>query len=173
MRSDAELVNLVRNGDRTAYAVLVERYERSVRAVTWGVLADRHAAEDAVQEAFLTAYEKINTLRRADRFGPWLIRIAKRTATRMASRRRVTSELDDVTEGSDPGRNGQLDEESEHLLHLVRRLPRHERLVVMLRYFDSHDVQLIAAMTGRPVGTVTKQLSRAHRRLRNWLETQS
>jgi len=50
------------------------------------------------------------------------------------------------------------------------RLPKHERAVVMLRYFEGHSVKVIGTMTGRPVGTVTMQLSRARARLQKWLK---
>ena len=48
----------------------------------------------------------------------------------------------------------------------VAALPEHQRLVVALRYFDGHSVAEVAALAGRPVGTVTKQLSRALERLK-------
>ena len=52
------------------------------------------------------------------------------------------------------------------LLRLVSRLPDRERVLVGLRYFDGHSMAEIAEIAGRPVGTVTKQLSRAIARLR-------
>jgi RNA polymerase sigma-70 factor (ECF subfamily) len=51
----------------------------------------------------------------------------------------------------------------------VTSLPEHERIVIMLRYFENHEVAAVAAILGRPVGTVTKQLSRALGRLRRSL----
>jgi len=51
------------------------------------------------------------------------------------------------------------------LLAAVMRLPERERQVVTLRYFDGHSVQAVAEITGRPLGTVTRQLSRAYARL--------
>ena len=53
-------------------------------------------------------------------------------------------------------------------MELVNRLPLHERLVFTLRYLDGHRPSDIAAMTGRPLDTVKKQLSRAMGRLRRW-----
>ena len=68
---------------------------------------------------------------------------------------------------------GAVDEPAEAhdhaLLDLVDRLPEHEREVVRMRYLDRLDVAAIADALGRPVGTVTKQLSRAHARLRDWI----
>jgi RNA polymerase sigma factor (sigma-70 family) len=50
------------------------------------------------------------------------------------------------------------------------QLPAGEKEVVMLRYFEGHTVQQVASIAGRSVGTVTKQLSRAHRHLKTLLE---
>jgi RNA polymerase sigma-70 factor (ECF subfamily) len=55
-------------------------------------------------------------------------------------------------------------------LAAVVALPEAESQVVMLHYFDGHPVAAVAAILGRPVGTVTKQLSRAYARLRGMLE---
>ena len=66
--------------------------------------------------------------------------------------------------------NGRLSEASEQLLRAVMTLPSQERRVVLLRYFEGHPVGDIARMIGRPTGTVTKQLSRAHARLRRQME---
>ena len=56
----------------------------------------------------------------------------------------------------------------EDVVRVVGRLPEHEREVVMFHYLDGYSAREVADLTGRPVGTVTKQLSRAVRRLRRW-----
>ncbi len=66
--------------------------------------------------------------------------------------------------------NGRLSEASEQLLKAVMTLPSQEQRVILLRYFEGHHVGDIATMIGRPIGTVTKQLSRAHARLRRQME---
>lgn len=66
--------------------------------------------------------------------------------------------------------NGRLDKTTEQVLKAVLALPRQEQRVVMLRYFKGHTVRDIATILDRPVGTVTKQLSRARARLRKQLE---
>lgn len=163
--TDAELVKAVLAGNQAAYGDLIRRYERSVRAAALAVLGDFHAAEDATQETFVVAYQKLDALMRPAAFGAWVLRIARRQALRAARKRRATETLDpDVAVNA--AHNGRLDEESEGLLAAVAALPKHERRVVMLHYFDGHSVADIAAMCGRPVGTVTKQLSRARERLR-------
>jgi len=167
--ADAELVQAALAGGRDAYATLVKRYERAVTAVALAVLRDHHAAQDAAQETFLCAYRRLGDLRRADRFASWLMKIAHHEACRLARRRTAGATAPLVSDPPDSSGNGRLEGPLEQVLSAVTRLPEPERLVVMLKYFNRHDVATIAEMSGRPVGTVTKQLSRARRRLRGWL----
>ena len=55
----------------------------------------------------------------------------------------------------------------ESLMNAVASLPEHERLVVVLRYFNGHSIEEVSRLTGRPIGTVSKQLSRAMIRLKS------
>jgi RNA polymerase sigma-70 factor (ECF subfamily) len=174
MQTDAEIVRAVLCGDRGAFAALVARHERAVWTTAWRVLRDDHAAADAGQEAFLKAFHRLGDLRRPDQFGVWLLRIARRESIRLARRRArdPSRSLDD--DSTDPpqvcdridGPVTRLAADAEELLSAVARLPEHERLVVALHYFDGLSVGEVAAALGRPVGTVTKQLSRAVERLR-------
>lgn len=171
VRSNAELVGAVLEGDRASFAELVRRYQRMVLAIAWQALGDHHAAEDAAQEAFVAAYRKLGSLRDPARFGPWMMKIVRRTALRIRERRRLRTEpLESAGDPPGPADADPLDEELQRLLEAVTRLPDHERVVVMLRYLDGHSVASIAEMTGRPLGTVTKQLSRAVARLKESLE---
>jgi RNA polymerase sigma-70 factor, ECF subfamily len=169
--SDAEIVARVRRGDRDAFTALVSRYERSILALALAGVHDLHTAEDVVQATFLRAYQKLASLSDASRFGPWLMQIARNQVIDALRARRVPVTL--PAESSQPSRcDNSLDAawiEREHLLGMVARLPEHERLVLGLRYFDGLSVAAIASATARPVGTVTKQLSRAIARLRDWM----
>ena len=170
MQSDAELVNNVLSGDKQAFGVLVRRYERPVRAVALDVLGDYHLALDVSQDAFVTAYENLPGLRKPVAFGPWLMKITRRCALDLARRKRDEAPLESVVPQAIHNPDGQLDEEKQWLLAAVVKLPKGEKQVVMLRYFAGHSVKDIAEIVGRSVGTVTKQLSRAHKHLRNILE---
>ncbi|MCH8215746.1 MAG: RNA polymerase sigma factor [Planctomycetes bacterium] len=171
MLSDADLVKRVLMGDRSAYGELFERYERSVLAVGLSVLGDLHAAQDVSQETFVMAYEKLPALRRGSSFGVWVQRIARNEAIGYVRRlqRRQSAEESSHRQKTRSD-NHRLDAVGEKLLKDVLRLPRHERSVVMLHYFEAHPVKAVSAMTGRPVGTVTMQLSRARARLLKWLK---
>ena len=157
MRSDGELVNAVADGDKAAFEELVVRYERAVRAVCVNILNDRHFAADAAQEAFVSAYRKMGTLRDCKTFAPWLMQIAKRCSLDMVRNRRDEAQLvHDATtaiqEGGSrtaptgntlqpSGSNHLLDEEKQILLAAVMRLGDGEREAIMLRYFDGRSAR--------------------------------
>lgn len=171
MRSDAELVKATLAADHQAYGELVRRYERSAKAVAAGVLnGDTHAAEDAVQEAFVKAYGNLGRLWRPGAFGPWLLKIVRREAITLVRRGARRPEAVLTAEVPAVERNGDLDEDARRLLAAVLELPGHERRAVMLRHFEGYSVKAIAETTGRSVGTVSKQLTRAHARLRRQLK---
>ena len=152
------------------YEQLVLRYEASVKAICYSVLADTHLSADASQDAFVKAYEKLASLRNAKVFGPWLMRIAKRRALDLFRQRQKMTALPAASSEETYQDNGELNDTKQHLLSAMMRLPEHERQVVLLRYFERHSVRDVALVAGRSIGTVTKQLSRAHRRLKSMLQ---
>jgi RNA polymerase sigma-70 factor (ECF subfamily) len=170
VQSDLELVQDTLAGRPEAFETLVERYEPSVRAAALNIVKDRHLASDVAQESFVRAYRRLGALRRPAAFGGWLLRITQRCALDMATRRPREVPLEEQVHEPVVSHNGHLAEDKQRLLAAVLQLPVAEQQVVMLRYFGSHTVREVAKMAGRSVGTVTKQLSRAHRRLRNILE---
>lgn len=170
MRTDAELVTAVLDGEKQAFTVLVKRYERPVRAVALDVLGDYHSAADVSQEAFIKAYEQLAGLRKPEAFGPWLMKIAHRCALGTARQQLKEPRFEMKSAAFIENPNGQLDEEKQRLLAAIVRLPRSEKQVVMLRYLGDNSVKDVADIVGRSIGTVTKQLSRAHKRLRKILE---
>jgi RNA polymerase sigma-70 factor (ECF subfamily) len=173
MRSDADIVRLVLQGDRESFAELVSRHEKAVWATAWRILRDEHAASDAAQEASLQAFHRLKDLREPAHFGVWLLRITRREAIRLARRRSrqtavpIGDDIDHPPRGADA--RSTLSLESECIVAALARLPEHERLVVVLHYLEGQSTAEIAEALGRPLGTVTKQLSRAIERLKGKL----
>jgi len=168
--SDEELVFRVRRGEREAFSLLVERYEKPALAVAHAILRSWHDAADAVQDAFVVAYEKLNRLWSASKFGAWFLQIVRRQALwlrrrRTARSRHVVAVGDETI--PDRRRDSNL---TDDFLSLISHLPAQECVVVSLRHLNELPVNEIARATGRPLGTVTKQLSRGYARLRQWLE---
>lgn len=169
MPSDQELIAQVLAGQTDRYATLVSRYERLARAAAIRIVRDGHAADDVAQEAFVAAYRSLSSLRDRSNFAAWLLGIVRRrAATAVKQVRRRPAMGGDLDAHAAPS-GAYPSAESLELLEFVERLPDQERIVLGLKYFDGHSVEEIAEITGRPVGTVTKQLSRARQRLHDWL----
>ncbi len=102
---DARLVRSVLQGDLASFEPLVQRYQRRATALAYRLLNHRDDAMEVVQEAFLKAYDKLDTLSKPRRFGPWLLRIVSNLALNRRRYRalRVTAPLVD-TSNDDEGR---------------------------------------------------------------------
>lgn len=168
---DETLVQAARGGDREAFAGLAARYEKSLLATALAILRSHADARDAAQEALLTAYQRLNQLRDARQFAPWLLKITRRAAYRIRKQRsRRTAE---ALSSDHPAPKMAPSALSQELFSLIARLPKAQQHLVLLRYVDDFSTPEIARITSTPLGTVTKQLSRAHEKLRHWLSQEA
>jgi RNA polymerase sigma-70 factor (ECF subfamily) len=171
-------VEAVLAGDREAFRILVERESAAVIRACHRVLGDIHEAEDAAQEAFVTAFRSLAGWRAEGPFGAWLTRIAVRIALRRAERRREVTWIDpgdpargiDLPGGMDPVATTLRAERAAGLRTAVGRLDEPYREVVALRFFGELSLDEIASQTGRPLGTVKTHLRRGLLRLRTALD---
>ena len=168
MQHDSELIRLADEGNREAYGELAKRYERLALVATIGIIRDRHLAEDAVQEALVSAYRRLDSLRDRSKFGAWLTQITRREAIRVAKRHRKAESLAGSQEPVEKRSPDASLNSHDHAIRWINRLPAQERVVFSLHHLDGRTAREIADLTGRPIGTVTKQLSRAMQRLRCW-----
>jgi RNA polymerase sigma-70 factor (ECF subfamily) len=192
-RDDRAIVDAVLAGNADAFRVLVDREGASVVRACHRVLGDLHEAEDAAQEAFVTAYRSLASWRGDGPFGAWLTRIAVRIALREAGRRRSVTWLDptgsptDETVAIDSGRRAAsaamaaagasdpaiLTDRAERAADVrlaVAALPEPYREVVTLRFFGELSLDEIARQTERPLGTVKTHLHRGLLRLRTTVD---
>ena len=162
------LVHAARRGDTAAFGQIVERYSRAVLARQYACTRDRASAEDLAQETFLRAWQGLGRLQEDRAFGSWLLSIAgfvgQEWVRRKQTGRRVTSEIADpaVIERRDDSPDLPLAEAIAELAPEVQQL-------LALRHDRGLSCDEIARELGRPLGTVTKTLSRAYAQLRERL----
>jgi RNA polymerase sigma-70 factor (ECF subfamily) len=167
MDGDNNLIPRAVDGDRQAFAELYDRYSRPVFLTLVGLLRTREDAEDALQAAFLTAWRKLPTLRRPDRFVSWLFRIARNKARDAARRQRERPGTEMV--GEDLVCPGDGASETEELERLVASLRPETRALVLLIAVEGWTAEDAALAVGRSASTVRRRYARALRHLRDRL----
>lgn len=170
---ETRLVVAVRRGDAAAFDALVRRYLRRAHAVAYRLLQHREDAEDLVQDAFMTALEKIDTFQTGRPFGPWFFRILTNRGQnlRAARARRATLPLPAETEtpAPSPVDDAERAELRAWLDDALARLPERQRLIVQFFELDGLSGAEIAEILEIPPATVRWNLHQARKKLRTAL----
>jgi RNA polymerase sigma-70 factor (ECF subfamily) len=138
--SDDILVAASRRGDKSAYGILVRRYYRDVFAFCLGVLGDVDDAEDITQDALLKGFLKIRQLRSSERFGSWILRIAKNLSMDSVRRKKQFR----VVLSRRAARRQDKTIENHDLHRAIKALPTELRLPLLMYYFDNKDAKTIS-----------------------------
>ncbi|MCA9191009.1 MAG: sigma-70 family RNA polymerase sigma factor [Planctomycetales bacterium] len=165
MRNTLELVEAAKAGESEAIAELVERYQRAAITTAWSITRDFHEAQDISQESFVIAFRQLGSLKANEAFGQWLLIIVRRAALHAIKNK--FPKVDESFSSDVADVQPRWLSEFADILPLIDQLPSHEQEVIRLRYLSDLAIEEIASITGRPLGTVTKQISRAVARLRS------
>lgn len=165
-------VRRAQDGDVGAFEELYRTHVGRVYAICLRLTADEYRAEILTQDAFVKAWEKLDTFRRESAFGTWLYRLAvnivlqeKRSARRYRERIVHTTDAPDTgyTAGT-PAEESRID-----LERAVAGLPERARTVFVLHDIEGYRHEEIASMMGTSVGTSKAQLHRARMLIRKAL----
>lgn len=176
--SDAELVDATLGGDRRAFAVLMRRYNQRVFRVTRGILRNDAEAEDACQEAFVLAYQKLDQLATPAAFRGWVSRIAANTALLQLRRQRTLRGIIEREEellmtidtpGTRPDEAAFSGELRARIEAALGNLPPLYRSVLVLRDIEELTTEEAADVLSVPAGTVRVRLHRARGLMRDLL----
>ena len=164
--SDKTLVRAVLAGDKAAYGKLYDRYAPLIRAVCYDTTGNLTDAQDLAQDVFMRAYENLDQLRDPDRFGKWLIGIARlrchewlRRSLRLRDKRVELSEAQIAV--PDPP-----DDRIELLRKTIATLPEKERLALHMFYLQGRSADNARGIMGLSRSGYYRVLERARKRLK-------
>jgi RNA polymerase sigma-70 factor (ECF subfamily) len=163
------LVDAARRGDRDSFRALVEPHLPAALGAATVLTGSGADAADAVQDALLSAWRSLDSLRDPDAFPAWFRRQVIRSAIRIAQRRPRVVELDLSTAASPPlTSEGDLERSVERrlLIRAFDRLDPADRVVLTLHYFWDLPTAESAQLLAVPVGTVKSRVHYALERLR-------
>ena len=180
---DEDLVLRVQRGDKSAFDLLVIKYQHKIVQLVNRYIKDPSEAQDVAQEAFIKAYRALGNFRGDSAFYTWLYRIAINTAKNyLVSRSRRSSDYQvDIQDAEALENAPQLQgmETPERLLlnqeiidtikTAIDKLPEEMRTAIMLREFEGMSYEEIAVAMDCPVGTVRSRIFRAREAIDNKL----
>ncbi len=171
-----EIVERARDGDRSAYGELVERFQTTVYALALARLRNPTEAQELVQEVFIHAMTKLNQLRDAHCFAGWLRQIAERMAiNRLTRRGPVHSAEPAVLENVQAAASSPLDElvlmeQKAQLWAGLDRLKPVDRATLVAFYIHGRSLKQMSREFETPIGTIKRRLHVARNRLRRHLD---
>ncbi len=186
---DLILVQRVRSGDQRAFKQLVERYQRKVYAVAYGMLKDKEEAKDVTQEAFIKVYRYLDHFKGDASFYTWLYRITSNICID-AMRRKNASKADghaefdeavrmDTSEanlgalgsklGTNPQKSMLRKELAEKIAAAFQEIPEEHRNILLLREVEGMSYDDLARTLQIPKGTVMSRLFHARLKMQKVL----
>lgn len=180
---DAAFVRRARDGDEAAFGTLVRRHLPAAHAAALAVLGDAADAEDACQDAFVSALRRIDDCRPEEKFRPWLLTIVRNRAIDLRRRQRVrrADSLDEMGGGGEPPpaspaggplRDAERADIRAHLAVALASLTDVRREVVLLHDLEGWSHREIGQHLGLAEGTVRAHLFWARRDLRRRLSAE-
>lgn len=172
---DKALVLRVQAGDKTAFDVLVKKYQQKIMNLVSRYIKDNAEVMDVTQEAFIKAYRALPNFRCESAFYTWLYRIAINTAKNYLvarSRRPPNSDIDaadaeqygiapGLKENASPERLLLTEELRQIVFNVIEELPEDLRSAITLRELEGLSYEQIAEILNCPVGTVRSRIFRA------------
>ena len=172
---DKALVLKVQAGDKTAFDVLVKKYQQKIMNLVSGYVKDNSEVMDVTQEAFIKAYRALPNFRNESAFYTWLYRIAINTAKNhlvARGRRPPNTDVDasdaemygiapGLKETASPERLLLTEELRTVVFDVIDNLPEDLRLAITLREIEGLSYEEIGETMGCPVGTVRSRIFRA------------
>lgn len=178
LRTDSELVEVVKNGSHERYGELVRRHKSLVTTYCFNKVKQRETAEDLAQDTFVRGFEALKNLKKTSAFSGWLLSIAHNVCIDYLRSKQRTVPLEVFGDHDSPGEiiiedtkecggmERMVHEEMYvHILDAINDLSEEYRETLMLRYVNELSCDQIAEMLNISLGTVTSRLSRARRLL--------
>ncbi|WP_409478089.1 RNA polymerase sigma factor [Pseudobdellovibrio sp. HCB154] len=172
-KTDLQLVEEVRNGQRASFSELVKRHQKGLLRLSMRFVKDLDIAQDVVQESFIKTYEKLNSFEGRSSFKSWLYQITVNTArNKLREDRYDYSDIEDVQLGIDPQAEKSLVHRAvgEILNTEVEKLPFKQKTALVLRVYEDMSFSEIAEVMECPYDTAKANYRHALLKLKEVFE---
>ncbi len=172
-----DLIDGCKNGDQKAQFQIYKLYYKAMFNTSLRIVSDIMEAEDIMQEAFLSAFEKINTYSGKVSFGAWLKKIVINRSLDSVSRQKaifedidIHYELQETVDGDSDNNSMYPEEKMNEVKSAINKLPDGYRIILSLYLIEGYDHDEISEILNISSSTSRSQLSRAKQKLLNELK---
>jgi RNA polymerase sigma-70 factor (ECF subfamily) len=168
---DARIVEACLEGDRKAYRVLMDRYEKKLFNAAYRVVGNYEDAADATQAAFVKAYEHLRTFDPSRKFFSWIYRILLNESLNIVKQRERFGEFSDdiAAKTEDPEEHYADSETGRRIQSAIMHLKTDYRVVIVLKHFQGLSYREMSDVVGIPEKTIKSRLFSARRQLKDIL----
>lgn len=172
-KTDEYYIREILKGDSGSFSQLVEKYSHLAFSLSMKLLNQREDAEEAAQDAFIKAYNSLQSFQSSSTFKTWFFRIVYNTSiSKLRTRKNVEVKIEDVKISdtelySTENAVGQLNTEDrqKYLQEGLERLEPEERALLKMYYYDDFSMDEVSAITGLTVSNVKVKIHRSRKRL--------
>ena len=178
-QQDNIYISKVLEGDRNAFAYLVDKYKTMVYSIAIRMVKDKEVAEEISQDAFIKAYQSLATFKGKAKFSSWLYRIVYNTAIsklRQQPAGKVSLDESNITdtlylESKENYDTLSADERKKYLEKALDSLDSDEKMLVILYYYEEQDLDEIASIAGLTKTNTKVKLFRARKKMLTVLQS--
>ncbi len=178
-KDDADLVREVLAGEDSAFEELVRRYQKMAVSIAYGMTGDYTHSQDLAQNAFLSAYKSIHTIKDYSKFKNWFYGVVRRTCIYWIRKQKNEYSIEGIdgdgvifesSEARSPLAELTQEEEKKMIQQAVQELPEKYREVILLFHFHSKSYEEIGDVLGLSYAGVDSRLLRARNMLKEKLK---
>jgi len=169
MQTENEIINIVVNGNKSAFSELVVKHQGVLLRVAFRYMKDMELAEDVVQESFIKAYRKLGSFEGRSSFRSWMYQITVNTAKNKLRKKKFdTVDIDKVPVAVEQTLDANLyaADVNSLLMDEVNELPPKQKQALLLRIFDDMSFKEVAAVMECPYDTAKANYRHAIQKLK-------
>ena len=173
--SDGDLVLEFQSGNKKALNQLVKRWHKTFCEKAYWLVKDADVAKDIAQDSWSVIIKKIDTLKKAENFGSWALRIVYNNSMDWINKnKRAQKHIEQIKyEQETVDVENDLDANTEiklRLLQVFKRLPQHQQVVIKLFYTEGYSLKEISNTLNISVGTTKSRLFHGREKLKQLLK---
>ncbi len=175
-QGDNIILKQIKQGDVSAYALLVERYKNMAYTLALSIIKNSEDAEEIAQDAFVKAYKNLGSFKGKSKFSTWLYQIVFNTAL---SKKRIKKQQWQSIDEKNVGGEGLIEFQSDNLERIdrkkiiniaIKKLKEDEAFLLILYYYQELNIDELADATGYSQSNVKVKLHRARKNLYEQLQ---